>query len=112
MERKRYWGFTPERRQFARDRANGECEIFYPDCRRGNTGKVNHIIGSHEGQRAGVPKETITDVRQNSYLACELHTAWQESYERRNLEELSKRQMRKTWFSPFDIGIQVWRNRR
>lgn len=110
MERKRYWGFTPEQRRYARDRANGTCEIFYPDCQRPNTGKVNHIIGSYEGQKAGVPKSVVTDVKQNSYLGCELHIAWQESYEQRNLEELGKGK-RRLFPNPFLAGEIIWQRK-
>ena len=111
MERKRYWGFTPEQRDWAKNRANGHCE-FPAGCERKNTGKVNHITGSFEGRMAGFPKSVIQDVKQNSVLLCEPHEVHHDLQEREHIGDILSRRTKGIWPSPFNAGELVWRNRR
>ena len=111
MERKRYWGFTPEQRDWAKNRANGHCE-FPAGCERKNTGKVNHITGSFEGRMAGFPRSVIQDVKLNSVLLCEPHEVHHDLQEREHIENILSRRTKGIWPSPFNAGELVWRNRR
>ncbi len=71
MERR--GGFSPEAKQYARDRANGHCEHGRGYCPRPNTNNVGHLMGCFEGKLKGVPEGVISDPKQNAIMECRPH---------------------------------------
>jgi hypothetical protein len=81
------YGFSPEDKQYARDRANGHCEWGQGACDRPNTNRVNHLTGCFQGRVQGTPKEWVSDIRENSAMMCEPHEILHDKEERESIEE-------------------------
>ena len=89
VEHRDYWGFSPEAKKRAHERAGDRCE-FPEGCGRKNTGQVNHITGSLEGRLAGFPREVIQDIDLNSALLCRPHEVQHDIQEANHVALLGK----------------------
>lgn len=77
-----FYKFSPEAKQFARERAEGRCEFPGDVCERPNNGVVQHLTGLGIAARLRIPVEIITDPNLNAIMQCDLHKAYLDAQEK------------------------------
>lgn len=98
--------FSLDTKRLARKRANGTCEFPGFDCKTPNNKHVGHLTGIADGRRRGVARESITSI-DNTIVQCFKHDQFLDQQQSDLIDQMDNK-----WFTPFDVGIQIWRNRK